>query len=198
MDERTARWDERYRRGEETYDYAPSPPLPNAIASEPPGIALDLACGAGRHAIHLAERGWHVVAVDASAEGIAMLAREAAKRGVAERIDARVADLTAATDALAPDGYDLVCDFYFLERALFERIRSAVRPGGLFAAAIHVESPDAPHSFLLRPGELEALVNGWGWEILHAREGGSGEEGHRHATAELVARRPRVHRAGRV
>lgn len=190
VDDRKKRWDDRYRRGEETYDWVPSPPLPSAIASEPPGVALDLACGAGRHALYLAERGWRVVAVDASVEGIALLAREAARRDVAARIDARVVDLTEPREVLAPGGFDLVCDFYYLERPLFDRIRDAVRPGGLFVAAIHVEAPDAPHSFLLRPGELEALATGWGWEILHAREGGSLEEGHRHSTAELVARRP--------
>ena len=191
MDDRTKRWDERYRRGEETYDYVPSPPLPSTVASEPPGLALDLACGAGRHALYLAESGWRVVAVDASAEGIALLVREATRRGVAERIEARVVDLTESAEVLAPDAFDLVCDFYYLERPLFERVRHAVRPGGLLAAAIHVEAPDAPHRFLLRPGELEALATGWGWEILHAREGGSREEGHRHSTAELVARKPR-------
>ena len=76
----------------------------------------------------------------------------------------------------------------------FAQIRRAVRPGGLFVAAIHVEDAagsEAPHSFLLAPGELRALVGGWGWEVVHAREGASSETGHRHATAEIVARRPR-------
>jgi hypothetical protein len=69
-------------------------------------------------------------------------------------------------------------------------MRRAVRPGGLYVAAIHVEDDAPPHSFLLKAGELRAIVEGWGFEILHAREGPSSETGHRHATAEIVARRP--------
>ena len=42
-------WDERFLRGDELRDYAPSPPLPQAIGGVTPGSALDLACGAGRH-----------------------------------------------------------------------------------------------------------------------------------------------------
>ena len=59
-------WDERFLRGDELHGYVPSPPLPQAVASIAPGRALDLACGAGRHAIFLAERGWTVHAIDGS------------------------------------------------------------------------------------------------------------------------------------
>jgi len=56
-------WDERFLRGDELHGYVPSPPLPQAIEGIAPGRALDLACGAGRHAIFLAERGWKVHAI---------------------------------------------------------------------------------------------------------------------------------------
>jgi len=60
-----ADWDERYRKGE----HAPAEPhqlLTQAVDVLLPGRALDLACGAGRHALYLARRGWHVTAVDSS------------------------------------------------------------------------------------------------------------------------------------
>ena len=102
--------------------------------------------------------------------------------------------LPAAVGGLAPGlALDLVCDFYFLHRPLFEPIRRAVRPGGLLVAGIHVADAAgraAPHAFLLAPGELRALVESWGWDVLHGREGSSTESGHHHATAEIVARRP--------
>lgn len=193
MNERLARWDEKFARGDELHGFAPSPPLPQAITGIPPGRALDLACGAGRHALFLAERGFRVRAVDGSREGIARMMDEAQRRKVADRIDARWCDLESDSAVLENDEFDLVCDFYFLHRPLFEKIRTAVRPGGVFAAAIHVRGDaggTAPHKFLLEPGELRALVLAWGWDVLHSREGASLEADHHHATAEIVARRP--------
>jgi SAM-dependent methyltransferase len=192
MNERLQKWDEKFSRGDELHAFEPSPPLPQAIAGLPTGVALDLACGAGRHALFLAEHGWRVRALDGSRAGIERMMEEARRRGVEALIDARVSDLESDELALDPDTFDLVCDFYFLHRPLFEQIRRAVRPGGLFAAAIHVqaEAGAAPHGFLLRPGELRATVEGWGFEVLHAREGASTEAGHHHATAEMVGRKP--------
>ena len=193
MNERLRKWDEKFARGDEIHGFAPSAPLPDAIGGLPPGRALDLACGAGRHALFLAGRGWQVVAIDGSRVGLDRMLEEARRLGVEARIEARTSDLESDTFTLERDSFDLVCDFYFLHRPLFAQIRGAVRPGGLFVAAIHVEEEgsEAPHSFLLRPGELRAFVEGWGWEVVHAREGSSTETGHRHATAEIVARRPR-------
>lgn len=192
MHERQIRWDERYSRGEETYDYVPSPPLPEALAGVPPGLALDVACGAGRHSIHLAERGFRVVAVDWAQRGIDAMLAEARRRGVADRIEPVVADIEAGGFRVEPDRYDVVCDFYFLSRPLFPAMRDGVKRGGLFVAAIHVESPsaEAPHRFLLEPGELRRVVDGWGFEVLTSSEGASQEGGHHHATAQIVARRP--------
>jgi tellurite methyltransferase len=192
VNERLVRWNERYRRGEETFGFAPSPPLAAALDGIAPGLALDLACGAGRHAIYLAERGWHVVAVDGAEAGVDLMRAEATRRGVAERISAHVADLMARPRGftLAADTYDLVCDFYFLDRTLFDEIRAAVRPGGLFVAAIHLAEPGDPLDRLLAAGELSRIVAPWGWH-LDLVEGPSAERGHERATAHLIARRPR-------
>ena len=64
MKESRMDWDERFLRSDELHGYVPSPPLPQAIEGIAPGRALDLACGAGRHAIFLAERGWKVHAIE--------------------------------------------------------------------------------------------------------------------------------------
>jgi SAM-dependent methyltransferase len=201
MNDRIRRWDERFARGDELHGYAPSAPLPAAVEGLTPGLALDLACGAGRHSIFLAERGWRVIAVDGSHEGLARLSREARLRGVESLIEPHVADLEAADFSLAgarwleaggrPLQADLICDFYFLHRPLFEQIRRALRPGGRFVAAIHVRtSPDEAGRFLLEPGELRGLATGWGWKILHSREGAAAESDHWHGTAELIATLP--------
>ncbi len=198
MSNRIRRWDERFARGEEVHGYAPSPPLPAAVEGVAPGLALDLAAGAGRHSIFLAQRGWRVLAVDGSREGLARLAHEARARGVESMIETRLADLESADFDLAavrvPEterAFDLICDFYFLHRPLFAQIPRALRPGGRFVAAIHARTaPDEAGRFLLEPGELRALALSWGWEILHSREGAAAESDHKHGTAELIALRP--------
>jgi SAM-dependent methyltransferase len=154
----------------------PAPLLVEAAGVLPAGRALDLACGAGRNAVYLARLGWEVVAVDSSRVAIARLRRRTAGLPV----DARVADLVKAGFAIEPLGYDLVCDFYYLQRDLFPSIREGVRPGGAFAGAIHLEG-----SFAMRPGELREEFAGW--KILHYSEGV--EEGRRKRAARILARR---------
>ena len=192
--ERLVKWNERYARREETHRFAPAAPLVAAAAGVSPGRALDIACGAGRHAIFLAERDWRVSAVDGSRVGIELMLAEAEARGCRDRIDAHVVDLESEPPAFAieQDGYDLIADCCFLYRPMFAAIRSGVRPGGLFVAVLHVASADGHpgHGFVLAPGELERMVRGWGWHILRAREGAHAASGHDLRTAELVARRP--------
>lgn len=207
MNDRRARWNDRHRRGEETPDNHPSSPLPEALKyldlgpHEDPGQrprALDVACGAGRHSLYLAQHGCLVTAVDWSETGLSVLASEAARLGLSDRIELVTADLEAGEYTPSAAAFDLVADFYFLSRPLFPALRDAVKPGGLFVAAIHVESPGAaaPHRFLLAPGELAATVAAWGFEILHGREGlsaaghvGTASPGGAHAS-EIIARRP--------
>jgi tellurite methyltransferase len=195
MGDRIQSWNEKYSRGEGLHEFAPSPPLPWAIEGVPPGLALDIASGAGRHAVFLAERGWRVVAVEGARAGIDRMLEEARRRSLERLIDAREADLEtgARVFAIEPNRYDLICDFYYLNHGLFDAIRAGVRPGGLFVAAIHLEDPAAERSmnssFLLAPGELRSIVEGWEWEILHAHEGASRDRGHQRASAEIVARK---------
>lgn len=180
-------WDERYRRDEHA-TAEPSRLLVQAVEGLPPGQALDLACGAGRHAIMLAERGWQVTALDASPAGIELVKEHATKRGVA--VDARVADLEQSEFVITPNAYDLICVFYYLRRDLFPQIRAGVRPGGTVVAAIHTVDQNADEksknsAFFLLQGELCTEFRGW--EITHYAEGQPQDTAHRRRTAELVA-----------
>ena len=183
-------WDTRYRSGEHTTK-EPSPLLRNAIKSLKPGRALDIACGVGRHAIHLAQHDWHVTAVDSSRAGIEILQQRASEAGVT--VEACVADLESGEFHIEPVTYDLICVFYYLQRDLFPPIRRGVKPGGTVAGAIHLNDgkqdakPRNP-AFLLEPGELKQLFADW--EITYYREGESDEGGHHHDTAYLIARKP--------
>ena len=157
------------------------------------GRALDLACGAGRNALYLAEHGWHVTAVDGSRVAIEILRDRARERGLI--VDARVADLELGGFKIEQDAYDLVCVFYYLQRDIFAAIREGIKEGGTCAAAIHMvdESPDVKPmnpNFLLQHGELREVF--LDWEILHYHETAACDKDpgeHRRRTAEIVARK---------
>lgn len=186
-----ANWDERYQRGKHL-NAAPLSLVRNAAARCQPGRALDLACGVGRHALWLAEQGWQVTAVDASALAIEILQQRAKERGVS--VDARVADLERGEFVITPGAYDLIVVTCYLQRDLFPTIRAGVCVSGLVVAVIAMVDDDPQvkpmnPAFLLKPGELHAMFAGW--ELLHDFEGKpSGQIGKR-AMTEIIARRLR-------
>jgi tellurite methyltransferase len=183
-------WDDRYRNGEHS-NLVPAPLVAQAIEKLPPGRALDLACGAGRHVFALAERGWRVTAVDASRVAIDLV-RDRAREWHLE-MDARLADLENHEFDIKPEAFDLICDCCYLQRDLFPAIRAGLRPGGIVIAIIHLvdHSPDVKPmnpEFLLHPGELRTFFAGW--DILHDVEGKPAGAPHERSVAEIIARRP--------
>ena len=123
-------WDERFRTG----DHAGADADPFLMQLEeyadllPPGRrAMDLACGAGRNAVHLAERGWEVTACDISLEGLRKAQQLARERGV--RLKLFCQDLE--TVQLPVACFDLIICFFYLQRELFPQIKAALRPHGL-------------------------------------------------------------------
>jgi ubiquinone/menaquinone biosynthesis C-methylase UbiE len=76
------RWDDRYRTDELIWRAEPNRFLVEEVVGLAPGRALDLACGEGRNALWLAERGWQVTAVDFSAVGLAKAQRLASERAL--------------------------------------------------------------------------------------------------------------------
>jgi SAM-dependent methyltransferase len=74
-----------------------------------PGRALDVGCGSGRDAVHLAKRGWQVTAVDFVEKALASAKQRAAQESVeVQWIRGEVAEL--ARLGLEP-GYSLLYDF---------------------------------------------------------------------------------------
>lgn len=181
-------WDERYAVGK--YSAAEPHRLLVSLAEKiAPGSALDLACGAGRHAVFLAEKGWRVVAVDNSAVGLELAETRAKEKNV--EIDFRRADLEAGEFTIEENAFDLICDFYYLQRNLFAAIKKGVKTGGIVVATIHIYGADEPEGrFLLREGELKEFFADF--EILHyhetsATDTDAGE--HHRRTAEIIARK---------
>jgi SAM-dependent methyltransferase len=160
-------WNDRYRSRDEL-DFTPARLLTDFAAALPPGRALDLACGAGRNALWLAQQGWEVTAVDGAEEAIRLVREHDA------RIDTRVLDLeTGAPLPFEDQTFDLVVILYFLHRPLFAEAQRVLRPRGVVVTAVRTSG-----TFCLSLEELRGEFSGW--EVLHASAGD---------TAELVVRR---------
>jgi len=176
------KWNQRYRAAEQSIE-TPSPLIARFTADLAAGAALDLACGTGRNALYLAERGWRVTAVDGSPIAIAKLRER--KIEINAEIDARVADLEGSEFQIRPDSYDLICDCYYLQRDLFPHIKTGLRPGGMAIVIVHLSDEPSESATRARPGELRAYFDDW--RILHYREGRPDDPYHQRAVAEVVA-----------
>jgi tellurite methyltransferase len=186
------RWNRKYREGP-----APSTPDPflmrafaEYILPQYPqgGRALDLAGGAGRHAIWLAKRGWKVTLIDVSEGGVEQARQNAGP--LASHIQFAVDDLTRcmASQTEFESAFDMAMVFFYLDRNSFPEIIRAIRPGGLLlyktCTSAPARLPGAPknQAYLLESNELLQLAGGL--QVLHYRE-----EVAKRATAELVARK---------
>jgi SAM-dependent methyltransferase len=182
-------WDRHYSDAAQL-EQTPDPLLVEVAEMSPVGEALDLASGPGRNAIYLASLGWRVTAVDRSAVAIGILRGRAAGLPVA----AHAADLERGEFRIAQGAYDLICDFYYLQRDLFPRIREGVRPGGLFVAAVHLVDPastSGPHNpvFLLEPGELRREFADWKIAFYSEAPQPGRAQGAPRRAARIIARR---------
>jgi SAM-dependent methyltransferase len=164
-----------------------------------PGTALDLAGGAGRNAIWLAERGWRVKLIDISDVALSLAREKFASSGQKSssqpraaavqfgKLETEIVDLNSVSD-LGTEQYDLLLAFYFLRRELFPAIARALKPGGMLIYRTYTidrmkvrGGPSGP-KYLLDPNELLHAFEHL--RILHYHEMATGK-----AAAELVARR---------
>lgn len=152
------KWDERYRSGSYSGRTHPTALLAEWLGELPRGRALDVACGTGRNALHLAAAGFEVDALDISPVGLERGRQAAAARGLEVRW--LEADLDGEPDAALPDGpYDLIVWVRYVNAALMAPLVRRLAPGGWLLCEQHLESsaavvgPSSPQ-FRLRPNEL--------------------------------------------
>jgi SAM-dependent methyltransferase len=128
-------WNRRWReRSLHCHGDDPGSVLAAEVGPLLPGRALDLACGAGRNAIWLAERGWKVTAVDFSDEALA-IARRA--RSDVEWVEADLRDYEPE-----PEAYDLALVLYLHvdrdeRRIILRRAAASLAPGGVLLVVGH-------------------------------------------------------------
>ena len=137
------------------------------------GLALDIACGRGRHALLLARSGLRVRAVDRDPGAIAEIRAEVERMGLP--IDAAVTDLeTDPPPHLGDSLYDMIVVVNYLHRPLMPMIRAAVKPGGrifyeTFTTRQAERGKPRNPAFLLKEGELKELMAPFA--VLRSRQG---------------------------
>lgn len=175
-----ARWDETYRARSD--DLGP-PELPSRFAEHAEllaaaGTALEIACGAGRTAVWLAEQGVQVTAYDISPVAVAQARELATERRVQDGCRFEVADF----DDGLPDGdaVDVVVCNLFRDERLDQPIIDRLRPGGVLAMAALSEVGAEPGRFRVAPGALP--------QAFASLEEVASDEGD--GVAWLIARKP--------
>jgi SAM-dependent methyltransferase len=152
---------------------------------------LELGAGHGRDALHFAQSGFTVQAIDFSATGLQQLREAATTRGVAEQVTTAVHDVRdplplrdACVDAVF--AHMLLCMALSTAEihALVGEVRRVLRPGGTFVYTVR-HTGDAHHGTGTPHGDsifehggfavhffdrtlVDALATGWSLDQVHA------------------------------
>lgn len=186
-------WDERYRQEETPPQRGPASFLmENLHLLLKGGHALDVAMGTGRNALFLASLGYRVTGIDISRVAVERCRAEARRRGL--HLEAVCADLTSYP--LPREAFQVVLDFYYLDRALCPRLVEALQPGGVLVfetftlGQLQFGWGPKEKEYLLQPGELRGLFPEL--EIVVYREATAESQRGPKAVASLVAKKPQA------
>jgi SAM-dependent methyltransferase len=141
-------------------------PLWEKLAERSDGPVLELGCGTGRVALHLARRGHRVIGLDRDPELLAVLAERGADLPVScLEADAREFELEYPAALVLAPTHLLQLLAGPAERAeALSRIATALCPGGLLAAAIIEKMPEPDDAPPPLPDVRE--VDGWVYSSL--------------------------------
>jgi SAM-dependent methyltransferase len=148
----------------------PSPWVARFAAIIAPGEVLDLACGSGRHARHLAALGHPVTALDRDADALALAAGPG--------ITTIEYDLEAEGAAwpFAAGRFAAIVVTNYLHRPLMAQIAASLRPDGVllyetFAIGNEAFGKPSNPAFLLARGELLRFAGDCGLHVLAFEDG---------------------------
>ena len=156
----TTTWNKRYGQRSSMWSGQVNPVLAKVAATLTPATALDVGCGEGADAIHLAEAGWDTVGVEASSVALWRAHREASTRRTAEKplsVNWQVADISGPWSWRDRE-YDLVSlQFIHTDQStrkhIWSEAVSSVAPGGTLLIVGHNAS-DAERGIRRPPREM--------------------------------------------
>ena len=166
------KWDARYRDGAYERRTHATALLADWLPRLPLGAALDIACGAGRNALHLAANGYAVSAIDISGVGLARGRRTADALGLS--VDWLCADLDDERNvALPPGPFEVIVWVRYIQRTLMPHVLARLAHGGVLLCEQHLTTTadvagPGPR-YRLAAGELARSASGL--ELLHSYEG---------------------------
>ncbi len=161
------KWDKKFKSMPELLKPRPPSDMLTKYANlAKPKIALDLACGTGRHTIYLSNEGFRVDSVDISTVALDKL-REISVKNL-NLIETDLDDFTPKKNH-----YGLVVMTNFLDRELIDRSKDALISGGLFIVETYMDHQDnekknSNPNFLLKSKELLDIFSDF--EIIDYQE----------------------------
>lgn len=157
------------------------------LAERCDGPVLDLGCGTGRVALHLARRKHRVIALDRDHELILELSQRAGDLPIepvcADALDFELAESVGL--ALAPMQFLQLLRSPESRLRCLQRVAAALRPGGLFATALVASLPASEGSLPPLPDVRE--VDGWIYSSLPTGMGMRGRQLHLKRLRQIVA-----------
>ena len=182
------KWNQRYAEGS-YHKNNPVTLVEDWLPGLPVGRALDVACGAGRNAILLAQAGYQVDAIDISPEGLNLARQNAENQGLSINWIEHDLDQPYYFDT----DYDLIIVMWYVNLGLISRLCDCLAKGAYLVCEEHLITDQdviGPTSLNYRvaPGDLREAVSGL--DVLFYEESiETNSEGEQVASARVVAKK---------
>jgi 2-polyprenyl-3-methyl-5-hydroxy-6-metoxy-1,4-benzoquinol methylase len=184
--DQAAEWDERYQSS--GYNLAsPREFLAEVLPQLPrQGWGLDVAMGEGHNANLLAKHGLRVLGVDFSLVAL--------RKANSRYPNMRTALVNLPQIHLQPGSFDVILNFWFLDRKLFPLYQQLLNPGGYLVLETMRFDPDRDQShlryeYLIQPGELLQSFSGWEF-LVYDENVKATVKGQQQLAIRMLARKP--------
>jgi len=182
------KWNQRYV--EDSYHKNnPVTLLEDWLPKLPVGRALDVACGAGRNSVFLAQAGYQVDAIDISPEGLRRAEETAGDQGLSINWIEHDLDEPYQFDS----DYDLIIIMWYVNLELITYLCDCLAPGGYLLCEEHLITDQvvigpSNSNFRVASGALREAIAGLD-VLLYQESIEATSEGERFASARVVVKK---------